>query len=148
MLGSTLAHLAVELGAKVRIVDALLPLYGGNSKRSGMLITFSIWLLRSVMFTAIETRCSTSISIAVGTSSSSRPAGSIVRKRKSFFLVQDLFTDPHNTIRLTKIIRPIARASMASINSTLRNTSASIVRHITSTRRASVLQTLTALASR
>lgn len=30
MLGSTLAHLAVEQGARVRIVDAMLPLYGGN----------------------------------------------------------------------------------------------------------------------
>src|SRR5271165_1206938 len=30
MLGSTLAHLAVESGARVRIVDAMLPLYGGN----------------------------------------------------------------------------------------------------------------------
>jgi len=30
MLGSTLARLAVECGAKVRIVDAMLPLYGGN----------------------------------------------------------------------------------------------------------------------
>ena len=30
MLGSTLAHLAVEQGAKVRIVDAMLPLYGCN----------------------------------------------------------------------------------------------------------------------
>jgi UDP-glucose 4-epimerase len=30
MLGSTLAHLAVKYGAKVRIIDAMLPLYGGN----------------------------------------------------------------------------------------------------------------------
>jgi UDP-glucose 4-epimerase len=30
MIGSTLAHVAVEHGAKVRIVDAMLPLYGGN----------------------------------------------------------------------------------------------------------------------
>jgi UDP-glucose 4-epimerase len=30
MLGSAIAHLAVEHGAKVRIVDAMLPLYGGN----------------------------------------------------------------------------------------------------------------------
>jgi nucleoside-diphosphate-sugar epimerase len=30
MLGSTLAHLAVKHGAKVRIVDGMLPLYGGN----------------------------------------------------------------------------------------------------------------------
>jgi len=30
MLGSTLAQLAVKQGAKVRIVDAMLPLYGGN----------------------------------------------------------------------------------------------------------------------
>lgn len=30
MIGSTLAHLALGLGAKVRIVDAMLPLYGGN----------------------------------------------------------------------------------------------------------------------
>src|SRR6266404_7841890 len=30
MLGSTLAHLTAQLGAKVRIVDAMLPLYGGN----------------------------------------------------------------------------------------------------------------------
>jgi UDP-glucose 4-epimerase len=30
MLGSTLAYLALEHGAKVRIVDAMLPLYGGN----------------------------------------------------------------------------------------------------------------------
>lgn len=30
MLGSTLAYLAIEHGAKVRIVDAMLPLYGGN----------------------------------------------------------------------------------------------------------------------
>ncbi len=30
MIGSTMAHLAVEQGAKVRIVDAMLPLYGGN----------------------------------------------------------------------------------------------------------------------
>src|SRR5258708_482965 len=30
MLGSTLAHLAAEQGAKVRIIDAMLPLYGGN----------------------------------------------------------------------------------------------------------------------
>lgn len=30
MIGSTLAHLAVSAGAKVRIVDAMLPLYGGN----------------------------------------------------------------------------------------------------------------------
>lgn len=31
MLGSTLAHLAVGQGARVRIVDAMLPLYGGSS---------------------------------------------------------------------------------------------------------------------
>lgn len=30
MIGSTLAHIAVRSGAKVRIVDAMLPLYGGN----------------------------------------------------------------------------------------------------------------------
>jgi len=30
MLGSTLAHLAAEQGARVRIIDAMLPLYGGN----------------------------------------------------------------------------------------------------------------------
>jgi len=30
MIGSTLAHLAVQFGAAVRVVDALLPLYGGN----------------------------------------------------------------------------------------------------------------------
>jgi nucleoside-diphosphate-sugar epimerase len=31
MIGSTLAHRAVELGARVRVVDAMLPLYGGNA---------------------------------------------------------------------------------------------------------------------
>src|SRR5579871_6895480 len=30
MLGSTVAQLAVEQGARVRIVDAMLPLYGGD----------------------------------------------------------------------------------------------------------------------
>jgi UDP-glucose 4-epimerase len=30
MIGSTVAHLAVEKGAKVTILDAMLPLYGGN----------------------------------------------------------------------------------------------------------------------
>lgn len=30
MIGSTLAHIAVGFGAEVRIVDAMLPLYGGN----------------------------------------------------------------------------------------------------------------------
>jgi UDP-glucose 4-epimerase len=30
MIGSTLTHIAVGLGANVRIVDAMLPLYGGN----------------------------------------------------------------------------------------------------------------------
>jgi UDP-glucose 4-epimerase len=30
MLGSTLAHLAVQQGAKVRVIDAMLPLYGGH----------------------------------------------------------------------------------------------------------------------
>jgi len=30
MIGSTIAHLAVALGAQVTILDALLPLYGGN----------------------------------------------------------------------------------------------------------------------
>ncbi len=30
MIGSTLAHLAAGLGGEVRIVDAMLPLYGGN----------------------------------------------------------------------------------------------------------------------
>jgi nucleoside-diphosphate-sugar epimerase len=30
MIGSTLAHCATHLGAEVRVVDAMLPLYGGN----------------------------------------------------------------------------------------------------------------------
>lgn len=30
MIGSTVAHLAVEKGAKVTVLDAMLPLYGGN----------------------------------------------------------------------------------------------------------------------
>lgn len=30
MIGSALAHLSTQLGAKVRVVDAMLPLYGGN----------------------------------------------------------------------------------------------------------------------
>ena len=30
MIGSTIAHLAVAQGARVTILDAMLPLYGGN----------------------------------------------------------------------------------------------------------------------
>jgi nucleoside-diphosphate-sugar epimerase len=30
MIGSTIAHLAVAQGARVSILDAMLPLYGGN----------------------------------------------------------------------------------------------------------------------
>ncbi len=30
MIGSTIAHLAVEQGARVTILDAMLPAYGGN----------------------------------------------------------------------------------------------------------------------
>ena len=31
MIGSTIAHLAVAQGAQVTVLDALLPLYGGNT---------------------------------------------------------------------------------------------------------------------
>ncbi|MCL4502083.1 MAG: NAD-dependent epimerase, partial [Deltaproteobacteria bacterium] len=30
MIGSTIAHLAVNSGAQVTILDAMLPVYGGN----------------------------------------------------------------------------------------------------------------------